>query len=902
MSTLRYAVAVLVFWGVAAHAQAPPVLPAETVALPIMSEKQIRQLAGDVAFQLRTTAGYRNAEADARASQLPYPPNVMSAVVLARGGDDYLRIGFVMPPRRVPQLWLQAITFHGAQPAPGPANELEAARSAVQTVVAETSKVLARLRLTDLEARSVLLSYVDADAALFVLRAMGYSAITDTEGLPREDWYRGEIAPPAPPTPPDQGQQNIMPPPSYGMQGERSGPKFPGIKFLPTTVSFDQLPIIVRVPSTDPRNLGVVGAEPASPYGGYSGSDRTAIPSVASPLSETVTAGTQELLIIYHPDYPEQLEKVRKLLEDSIDRPARQVYIEGLVVEVSRDNFNALGVEWSLQHGQSSIFLGSATAIGNDGSTLSAQHGAVNGQFYPIPAPAPAMAGWNIYARIEALVNQDKAEVLSRPSLITLDNRQATIRVGNDLPVASSTGGNNTIGYNYKQIPTGIMLNVRPRVSEDGREVSMLIDATVSDKVAGADLKVTDPDTNSIVVVAPTISTRRVQTYARIRDGQPLIIGGLMSKTVTHSTNRIPLLGSIPVIGALFGHQQTEEESREVIIVLTPTVVSENVREAKAQFPKDDPRFDVVGTTLFKEKYRIGAEDVLDSADFRHNERFLRYRALAHRVVDREPALASRPPFSEFVGNRVPGESIFVTGMMYRMLDRLNAVEGISPSFLRVFEKVDGLPKPVPVTALLARYGDGKDPQTFFEKNPGKALAMTFRVANASTAPQDMFEETMPGVRLVDCPSRDAWRKLLWEMNQRDDRGQRFTILIQDPEDLRRLQLAVATQNTIQVNGGDAGLVLDQWVPGRMINVREATPSWQRILDSRMARNFFIGEHYYPYFMQEHVRATEALDRALRSPELQPLVRDLAPPAAASPAPAPSARGAVDPRAGDGRS
>jgi hypothetical protein len=233
----------------------------------------------------------------------------------------------------------------------------------------------------------------------------------------------------------------------------------------------------------------------------------------------------------------------------------------------------------------------------------------------------------------------------------------------------------------------------------------------------------------------------------------------------------------------------------------------------------------------------------------------------------------------------VPGESIFVAGMMYRMLDRLNAIEGISPSYLRVFEKVDGLPKPVPVPTLLARYGDGKDPETFFAKNPGKALAMTFRVANANTAPEDMFEETMPEVRLVDCPSREAWRKLLWDMNQRDDRGARFTILIQDPDDLRRLQLAVATQNTIQVNGGESGLVLDQWVPGRMINVREVTPGWQRILDSRMARNFFIGEHYYPYFMQEHVRAMEALDRALRAPGMQPLLQGLeTAPASAAPA------------------
>jgi general secretion pathway protein D len=583
---------------------------------------------------------------------------------------------------------------------------------------------------------------------------------------------------------------------------------------------------------------------------------------VAAPLTETIAAGTQELLVLYHPDYPEQFQKVRKVLQESVDRPARQVYIEALVVEVSRGNFDRLGVQWAAQHGQSAIYLGTAGPLGPTGAAASYFRNDLNAAGNVVRVPP--VAGWNIYARIEALVSEDKAQILSRPSLVTLDNRQATIRVGNDIPVAQSTGSNNNIGYSYKSIPTGIMLNVRPRVSEDGKEISMLIDATVSDTVRGADLRVVDPDTNAVVVTAPTISTRRVQTYARIRDNMPLIIGGLIGKTVVKGYDRVPLLGAIPVIGALFGHTQVETEMREVIIVLTPTVVGEDPRLAKAQFPKDDGLFDVTGTTLFKEKFRIGSEDVVDSAHFRNNERFLRYREAANQAVNRDTALANVAPFSQFAGTRVPADSIFVTGMMYRMLDRLNAGDAIPLKSLRVFEKdAAGLPMPASLTAALARHGGGSDPESFFARNPGKAFAITYRPARSTGS--DFLSEAIPEVRVVDCATREAWRKLLWDLNQPDDRGARYTILLQDPGDLRRLQLAVATHNTVIANGGERAMSLDFWLAGRMLNVQEVTPSWERILDADMARDYFIGEHYYAYFMQEHLRALESLDRVLQS-------------------------------------
>jgi hypothetical protein len=100
----------------------------------------------------------------------------------------------------------------------------------------------------------------------------------------------------------------------------------------------------------------------------------------------------------------------------------------------------------------------------------------------------------------------------------------------------------------------------------------------------------------------------------------------------------------------------------------------------------------------------------------------------------------------------------------------------------------------------------------------------------------------------------------------------RFAILIKDRSDLRRLQLAYATQNTVLNNGGISGMTFDRWLVGRMIHLQEVSPTWERVLNAQIAQYFFIGEHFYMYFMQEHEKAMNTLDKALRSPDVQPLL------------------------------
>ena len=861
--------------------------PGRLLPLPLLHEKRIRELASDLAQHLQLTADYRNASSTDLAGFAKVPPQVTAAESLVRddgGARSVVRIGYVMPPRRLPQLWVQAFTMTGGQAGPNPDGDAAKLDPALKEILAERAKIFARLRLSDLATATIPLSYVDTDAALFALRAMGYSAITDSEALAKDDSYKGadvdvletaraEAAAAA--AVPDAAAQQAaaaaqgaspmasLPPD----QQARFLPKFPAIKNLPTTIALDRLPLIVKMPSTDPKNTGLVGADLNPAQRDQLG--LTVIPSAAAPLADTVAGGSAELLVVYHPSYPEELLKLKKLIDETIDKPAKQVYVEALVLEISQDGLKDLGVQWSIKKGDQQISLGSLIPVPPGGNALSF-----------LRDSTLAVSPSQVLSRINALVQSNKAEILSRPSVITLDNRQATIRVGTDIPVATSkdagSGSAETsrVAFSFQYIPTGILLNVRPRVSDDLQEISMLIDATVSATVPGEDLQVLDPVTKIALASAPTISTRRVQTYARIRDNQPLIIGGLMSRNQVKSTDRVPLLGDIPVLGGLFGHTSITDDKREVIIVLTPSVVTENIRETKAQYPKDDDRFDLTNTALFKEHYRIKAEDLIDSSDFRFNARFRAYRDAVNKLVERDPQFANRPPFSQFAGEKIPGEFIFVTGMMYRMLDRLNQADPIRIENLKFFEHVGEKDiRPVSVTQVLARYGDGKDPDSFFKMHPGQALALTFTLTRSSMLSIDEFTEPFPEIQLVDCPDRDTWRRLLWDMSQPDALGiARYTILINDRSDLRRLQLAYATNNTVLNNGGVAGQTFDHWLPGRMIHLQEVSPNWERVLNAQIAQYFFIGTHYYMYFVQEHEKAMRSIEQALRSPDIQPLL------------------------------
>ena len=848
-----------------------------TIPTSRIPESQIREILADMAKEMEMTYGLRLLPGGGPQSRVPEWVKGLVSMAPAEGQAPTLQFGYIMMPRRLPQLWID-----------GPA--VPQFEQALRQVLSERSQSRAKLSPRELKSDLISLSYIDVNDALFALRTMGYSAITEDDSSLISDTSAFE-PPEIPSYAPaaavggnassvfssSAASQSSAVISSYGFGGSSnaspSAAKFRVLNNLPKSISMDKLPVIIQMPNPDKKLMGLVGAGD-SPQSNGALRDQMGmtniLPNAASDLASAVSNDTDFLLVLSHPDYPEQLERLRSVIHNSIDRPAKQLYIEGLVLEINSDAMRELGVQWSGREGQNSLSLGSATQIVNGSPTLSFLRDTLT-------SVSPA----EILNRINALVEQNKAEILSRPSVMTIDNRQATIRVGTDIPVATSIdpgGSGGRVSFSFQYIPTGILLNVRPRVNAESTEVSLLIDATVSSPVPNQDLKVVDPVSKATLVSAPTISTRRVQTYARIRNNIPLIIGGLVSRNKASTSDKVPGIGELPVVGKLFGHESSQDERREVIIVLTPSIVNEQQSTIQAQTQQEDNRLDLTGTTMLREQYRIQPSDVPDVQHIIESKKLQEYRAIVKELSSRNAQLTRQEPFTQFEGNRVPGEAIFVAGTLHRLLARRASDAPAIPLANMLFANppVQTAGQRQSLSNLLSSMGDGKDPLSFFARNRGKALALTFGPGAVTSDPGGLTSAGAVQTRLIDSADRQSWRRQLWELNQPQHGRERYTVLIQDPSDLDRLRQAILLKTTLSANSDDSSQSIAAYQVGRMVHVPKLSSESEQAIGESLARYFFIGEHYSAYFEQEHEKKLRALEVALQQPAVRNLLSGVA--------------------------
>jgi general secretion pathway protein D len=175
----------------------------------------------------------------------------------------------------------------------------------------------------------------------------------------------------------------------------------------------------------------------------------------------------------------------------------------------------------------------------------------------------------NVSATLQALAQENKLDVLSRPYILTSDNQEAGITVGDEVPFVTDSytdtngGVHNTVQYQ----DLGVILDVTPHINPDGLvvmdinpEISSLTGQTVTIQAG---------------VNAPVFELRSAQSRVAIQDGQTIVIGGLMQDQKTDQFNKIPLLGDIPLLGALFSYKSTSKTKTELLIFLTPHAVME---------------------------------------------------------------------------------------------------------------------------------------------------------------------------------------------------------------------------------------------------------------------------------------------------------------------------------------
>ncbi|MHB1155584.1 MAG: type II secretion system secretin GspD [Phycisphaerales bacterium] len=255
---------------------------------------------------------------------------------------------------------------------------------------------------------------------------------------------------------------------------------------------------------------------------------------------------------------PLNYERIKPVLEE-LDRPATQVLIKVLIAEVTHDDSLDLGAEFSILNLHNGHSEKGSTGF-NIGPALAAST--------TTPGMVVQLLESNFTATIRALETAGKLDVLSRPYILASDNQLANITVGQEFPfitssVISDSGQvNNTIEYS----DIGIILDVVPHINPDGQvilDVAPEISSISSETVAISE------NVNAVVIVK-----RSARSRVSVQSGRTIVIGGLMEDKLTSTVDKVPLLGDIPLLGELFKRTQNTKTKTELLIFLTPHVVS----------------------------------------------------------------------------------------------------------------------------------------------------------------------------------------------------------------------------------------------------------------------------------------------------------------------------------------
>jgi len=259
---------------------------------------------------------------------------------------------------------------------------------------------------------------------------------------------------------------------------------------------------------------------------------------------------------------PRDYERIKRVLAD-LDIVPLQVHIEATIVEVLLDGDLEYGVQWFFKGGGP----GNKTSTGIlDGVIDSGSSSGLGGIFPGFNWSLIDSAG-QIRAVLSAFAGDSRINVLSAPSVMVLDNHEAKIRVGDEVPIVTTqqqgTTTDSRIINSIQYRETGVILNVKPRVAPGG-----LVTMEITQEVSSVDTAASSSSDS------PTILTREIQSTVAVQNGETVVLGGLIRDQSSQSQGGVPGLYKVPVVGALFGETTRSANRTELVVVLTPRVIA----------------------------------------------------------------------------------------------------------------------------------------------------------------------------------------------------------------------------------------------------------------------------------------------------------------------------------------
>ncbi len=267
-------------------------------------------------------------------------------------------------------------------------------------------------------------------------------------------------------------------------------------------------------------------------------------------ISVVGVPGSNRLIVSVSPRYRDTVQS----LIDELDRPPAQVLIQVLLAEVTLDSEESWGLDFTLNP------LGGSQTGG-------AYRSGGTGVLTAIGVPNLSVSSLDFELLVRALEVQGRLEVLSRPQILVNDNERAEIQVGETIQLVTDVErlDNGNVRSDVESRELGVVLSVLPSISPDG-----FVRLEIAPEISALTTRTTQVSED---FSAPVISQRRADTTVTVRNGQTIVIGGLIQNNTERRVNKVPVLGDIPVVGLPFRAERTTNTKTELLIILTPQVI-----------------------------------------------------------------------------------------------------------------------------------------------------------------------------------------------------------------------------------------------------------------------------------------------------------------------------------------
>lgn len=253
------------------------------------------------------------------------------------------------------------------------------------------------------------------------------------------------------------------------------------------------------------------------------------------PAVKTSTGGSANSIVLQ--GKASLIEEARKLIH-SIDKPVPQVLIESKVLEISESDSMCLGFSYGREAGAFKFLTSKDT-----GKTTLAE---------------------DLQTTLNTLIGTGKAKVVASPKIATLDDHEAVINIGSRIPYAVPvSSGSNSTQWTVEYIDAGVKLKITPRLGEEG-----CITTSIQPEVSS----VSEWRTTAAGDF-PVITTRNAQATVRVKDGETIVVGGLLSESDRENISRLPILGYLPIAGLLFQNKTIEKAKTEIVFLITPHII-----------------------------------------------------------------------------------------------------------------------------------------------------------------------------------------------------------------------------------------------------------------------------------------------------------------------------------------